>query len=191
MGNVLGTLAHRCEFFSSPCLHFFFKVRCEKGQYVDGLRAPLVIHPPKEVYSYDADYTVVIGDWYHQQHNVLLKQFINIANPAGAEPIPGMYASVREARTISNVLTDSGLIYFAQNGTYLGPKSGTSPTGPTSAVGFNENATLPFEPGKTYRLRIVNTSAFSSFYFWIDGHDMEIIEVDGVEYLGWTLFSTH
>lgn len=82
----------------------------------------------------------------------------------------------------SNFLTDSGLIYFAQNGTYLGPKSGTSPTGPTSAVGFNENATLPFEPGKTYRLRIVNTSGFSSFYFWIDGHDMEIIEVDGVEY---------
>jgi iron transport multicopper oxidase len=47
-------------------------------------------------------------------------------------------------------------------------------------VGFNENATLPFEPGKTYRLRIVNTSAFSMFYFWIDGHDMRIIEADGV-----------
>lgn len=93
MGNVLGTLARRCEFFSSPYLQFF-KALCEKGQYVDGLRAPLVIHPPKEVYSYDEDYTVVIGDWYHQQHSVLLKQFVNIANPAGAEPIPGMYACV-------------------------------------------------------------------------------------------------
>ncbi len=75
---------------------------------------------------------------------------------------------------------DSALIYFAQNGTYLGPISGTNPSSVTSHVGFNENATLPFEPGKTYRLRIVNTSAFAAFFFWIDGHDMRIIEVDGV-----------
>ena len=75
---------------------------------------------------------------------------------------------------------DSALIYFAQNGTYLGPIPGANPSSVTSHVGFNENATLPFEPGKTYRLRIVNTSAFAAFYFWIDGHDMRIIEVDGV-----------
>jgi FtsP/CotA-like multicopper oxidase with cupredoxin domain len=78
------------------------------------------------------------------------------------------------------LLTDSALIYFAQNGSYLGPVSGTSPSSVTSHVGFNENATLPFEPGKTYRLRIVNTSAFAAFFFWIDGHDMRIIEADGV-----------
>ena len=36
------------------------------------------------------------------------------------------------------------------------------------------------QPGKTYRLRIVNTSAFAAFFFWIDGHDMRIIEADGV-----------
>ncbi|KAK2465583.1 hypothetical protein APHAL10511_002475 [Amanita phalloides] len=134
------------------------------GQYVDGLRAPFLIHPPKEAYSYDEDYTVILGDWYHNEHSVLLKQFINIANPAGAEPVP-----------------DSGFIYFSQNGQYLGPKSGSSPTGATSAVGFNENATLPFQPGKIYRLRIMNTAAFSAFYFWIDGHDMKIIEVDGTD----------
>ncbi|KAF8882185.1 ferroxidase [Gymnopilus junonius] len=118
------------------------------GQYVDGLRAPV----------YDEEFTIVLGDWYHQEHTVLLKEFINVANPG-----------------------DSGLIYFAQRGTYLGPKAGTNPTGPTSAVGFNENATLPFEPGKTYRLRIVNTAGFSAFFFWIDGHDMRIIEVDGTD----------
>lgn len=77
-------------------------------------------------------------------------------------------------------MSDSALIYFAQNGSYLGPIAGSSPSPVTSAVGFNENATLPFVPGKTYRLRIVNTSAFSAFFFWIDGHDMRIIEVDGV-----------
>ncbi|KAI0634793.1 Fet3 protein [Trametes polyzona] len=134
------------------------------GQYVDGLRAPVVIHPEKEVHSYDEEFTVVLGDWYHDQHADLLKQFISIANPGGAEPVP-----------------DSALIYFAQNGTYLGPKAGTSPDPVTGAVGFNENATLPFQPGKTYRLRIVNTSAFAAFFFWIDGHDMRIIEADGVD----------
>lgn len=71
-------------------------------------------------------------------------------------------------------------MYFAQNGTYLGPIAGTNPDPVTAKVGFNENATLPFQPGKTYRLRIVNTSAFAAFFFWIDGHEMRIIEVDGV-----------
>jgi iron transport multicopper oxidase len=72
------------------------------------------------------------------------------------------------------------LIYFAQNASYLPPVPGTATNGVTSAVGFNENATLPFVPGKTYRLRIINTSAFSAFFFWIEGHEMTIIEVDGV-----------
>ena len=130
-----------------------------------------MIHPPKEAYTYDAEYTVVLGDWYHQEHDVLIKQFISIANPGGAEPVP-----------------DSALIYYAQNASYLGPISGTHPDSVTAAVGFNENATLPFQPGKTYRLRIVNTSAFAAFFFWIDGHDMRIIEVDGVS-LNYVLLS--
>ncbi|KAF7323750.1 Fet3 protein [Mycena kentingensis (nom. inval.)] len=133
------------------------------GQYVDGLRAPVIIHAPKEPHTYDAEFTVVLGDWYHDSHETLISQFISIANPGGAEPVPA-----------------AGLIYFAQNGAYLGPKSGTSPESGT-AVGFNDNATLPFEAGKTYRLRLINTSAFAMFFFWIDGHDMRIIEVDGTD----------
>jgi iron transport multicopper oxidase len=71
-------------------------------------------------------------------------------------------------------------MYFSQNGKYLPPKPGSSPSPVTAAVGFNENSTLSFEPGKTYRLRIVNTGAFAAFFFWIDGHQMRIIEADGV-----------
>ncbi|EDR02682.1 ferroxidase, multicopper oxidase [Laccaria bicolor S238N-H82] len=134
------------------------------GQYVDGLRAPLVLHPPKKVAAYDEEFTKILGDWYHEEHAVLLEEFINIANPGGAGPVP-----------------ESGLMYFAQNSTYLGPIAGSNPAPVTNAVGFNENATLPFQPGKTYRLRIVNTAAFAMIYFWIDGHDMRIIEVDGTD----------
>ena len=61
----------------------------EQGHYVDGLRAPFVIHPEEEVHSYDAEYTIIMSDWYHDEHSVLLKQFLSLANPGGDEPIPG------------------------------------------------------------------------------------------------------
>ncbi|KAG2148442.1 Fet3 protein [Suillus cothurnatus] len=136
------------------------------GIYVDGLRTPLLLHSPNETYGadYDAEFTISLSDWYHEEQPVILQSFISIANPGGAEPIP-----------------DSALIYFSQNGSYLGPISGRNPSPVTSAVGFNENATLPFEPGKTYRLRIINLGAFAGFYFWIDGHEMQIIEADGTD----------
>ncbi|KAI0036238.1 Fet3 protein [Vararia minispora EC-137] len=136
----------------------------DNGHYTDGLRAPFLIHALNETHKYDDEFTVILSDWYHSEAKVLLKHFISIANPGGAEPVP-----------------NSGLLYFAQNGSYLGPISGSSPTGSSAAVGFNENATLPFQPGKTYRLRIVNVGAFAAQWFWIDGHQMRIIEVDGTD----------
>lgn len=78
--------------------------------------------------------------------------------------------------------SDSALMYFAQDSKYLPPIPGTSPSSTTSAVGFNENSTLPFTPGRSYRLRIINMSALSAFFFWIDGHSMRIVEADGVGY---------
>lgn len=62
-----------------------------QGQYVDGLRAPVTLHPQKEAYSYDEEFTVVLGDWYHQEHKVLLAKFISIAHPGGAEPVPSRH----------------------------------------------------------------------------------------------------
>lgn len=47
-------------------------------------------------------------------------------------------------------------MYFAQGTQYLGPKEGTNPSPVTAAVGFNENATLPFEVG--YPLRLAGTA---------------------------------
>ncbi|CAG8836633.1 18647_t:CDS:10, partial [Gigaspora margarita] len=40
-------------------------------------------------------------------------------------------------------------------------------------------AKFEFVQNKKYRLRIINTSAFSSFLFSIDKHEMEVIEADG------------
>lgn len=47
-------------------------------------------------------------------------------------------------------------------------------------INDNYNSSFYFAPGKTYRLRVINMSGFATFYFDIDGHDMDIIEVDGV-----------
>ncbi|KAJ1727134.1 ferroxidase fet3 [Coemansia biformis] len=47
-------------------------------------------------------------------------------------------------------------------------------------LGGNNTAKLSFEPGKTYRIRLINMSALAMFHFSIDGHTIRIIEVDGV-----------
>ncbi|KAI8908434.1 Cupredoxin [Gorgonomyces haynaldii] len=109
------------------------------GQYVDGLRAPLILKNPNEGIKYDDEYVVTLSDWYHSEHRPLLDHFLSIYNPSGAEPIP-----------------DAALLNERQD------------------------ATFDFVPGKTYRIRIIGMTALSAFVFWIDGHEMTLVEVDGV-----------
>jgi len=111
-----------------------------KGHYVDGLRAPLIIHNTKETYTYDEEHVIALADWYHKEHEVMVEQYLSIFNPSGAEPVP-----------------ESGLINQMQD------------------TKFN------FVAGKTYRLRIINMSALAMFHFHIDGHEIEIIEIDGID----------
>jgi iron transport multicopper oxidase len=70
---------------------------------------------------------------------VWLPQFINRANPRGAEPVP-------------------------------------------QSVLFNDtqNLTVPIQPGKTYLFQVVNIGAFAGQYIWFEGHNITIVEVDGV-----------
>ncbi|KAF3925421.1 Laccase-4 [Arthrobotrys entomopaga] len=112
-----------------------------KGQYPDGIRAPFIVRDPKGPYAgkYDEEVVLSLSDWYHQENPVLFSQFLSIANPTGAEPVP-----------------DSALM------------------NETQGLGFN------VKPGKTYMFRMVNLAAFAAQYFWIEGHKMNIIEVDGV-----------
>lgn len=98
---------------------------------------------------------------------MISNQFIGIANPGGAEPVPSEFILSSFLNIVytnkTAKYTEAPPIYFAQNSMYLD--------------GFNGNTSLSFEAGKTYRLRVVSTAAFARFYFWIDGR---IIEVDGV-----------
>jgi FtsP/CotA-like multicopper oxidase with cupredoxin domain len=80
MGHILGTCARwsRLSFCTFGALLLTPSLQ---GQYVDGLRAPLLLHPPTEVYSYDEEFTVILGDWYHTEHSVLLQQYVSRGNP--------------------------------------------------------------------------------------------------------------
>ena len=63
--------------------------------------------------------------------------------------------------------------------------SKANPTGaepvPNSAL-FNDtqNLTISVEPEKTYLFRMVNMGAFAGQYIWFEGHNITIVEVDGV-----------
>ncbi|KAK7739102.1 hypothetical protein SLS62_011302 [Diatrype stigma] len=63
--------------------------------------------------------------------------------------------------------------------------SKSNPTGaepvPDAAL-FNDTQGLqvPVQPGRTYLVRMVNMGAFAGQYIWFEGHNMSIVEVDGV-----------
>lgn len=112
-----------------------------RGQYPDGLRAPMLIHDPDGPYEgkYDEELVWTLSDWYHDQMPDVIPTFINVLNPTGAEPVP-----------------DAALMNDKQNDT------------------------IKVQPGKTYLVHLVNMGAFANQYFWIEGHNMTVVEVDGV-----------
>ena len=58
--------------------------------------------------------------------------------------------------------------------------TGAEPVPDSALMNDTINAKTPVEPGKTYMFRIINMGAFAGQYFWIEGHTMRIVEVDGI-----------
>lgn len=54
------------------------------------MRGPLIIHDPQNPYKdqYDEEIILTLSDWYHDFMPDLLKTFISVENPTGAEPVP-------------------------------------------------------------------------------------------------------
>lgn len=112
-----------------------------KSQYPDGLRQAFMISDPDDPYvgKYDEERMFTLSDWYNDEMVPLMKTFVNLKNPTGAEPVPN-----------------------------------------AALMNDTQNFTLSVEAGKTYLLRVVNLGAFAGQWFWIEGHNMTIVEVDGV-----------
>jgi iron transport multicopper oxidase len=58
--------------------------------------------------------------------------------------------------------------------------TGAEPVPDAALMNDTQGLKLAVEPGKTYMFRVINVGAFAGMYFWIEGHNMSIIEVDGV-----------
>lgn len=43
-----------------------------------------------------------------------------------------------------------------------------------------ERHTIPFEPGKKHKLRIISSASLATYKFWIDGHNFTVISTDFV-----------
>lgn len=58
--------------------------------------------------------------------------------------------------------------------------TGAEPVPQSALMNETQNLKLSIQPGKTYLIRLLNIGAFAGQYFWIEGHSMSIVEVDGV-----------
>lgn len=58
--------------------------------------------------------------------------------------------------------------------------TGAEPVPDAALMNDTQNLAINVQPGKTYKLRIINMAAFAAQYLWFEGHSMQVIEVDGV-----------
>ncbi|CAN6614071.1 iron transport multicopper oxidase Fet3p [Trichomonascus vanleenenianus] len=58
--------------------------------------------------------------------------------------------------------------------------SGAEPIPSSMLFNDTQHSSLAVEPNKTYLIRLINIGAFSSMVFYIEDHELEIVEVDGI-----------
>ncbi|KAH7413299.1 Cupredoxin [Cadophora sp. MPI-SDFR-AT-0126] len=58
--------------------------------------------------------------------------------------------------------------------------TGAEPVPQNALLNDTQNLTVSIQPGKTYLFHVVNIGAFAGQYLWFEGHNMTIVEVDGV-----------
>ncbi|KAI1826942.1 multicopper oxidase [Xylaria intraflava] len=61
-----------------------------------------------------------------------------------------------------------------------GNPTGAEPVPQAALFNETQNITVAVQPGKTYLFRMINIGAFAGQYIWFEGHNMTIVEVDGV-----------
>lgn len=59
-------------------------------------------------------------------------------------------------------------------------RGGGEPLPDSGLINSGKDVRLDVQPGKTYLLRVINTGNTLGQYFEIDGHDMTIVEADGI-----------
>lgn len=58
--------------------------------------------------------------------------------------------------------------------------TGAEPVPQAALMNDTQDLQVPVSPDRTYLVRIVNVGAFAAHFLWIEGHEMRVVEVDGV-----------
>jgi FtsP/CotA-like multicopper oxidase with cupredoxin domain len=116
----------------------------------EGVAGPMIIHGPTSA-SWDVDAGhIMLQDWSHAT-------------------VDSMYDMEQDAINGGPRTMDNGLI----NGMNTWGLDGTK-----NQTGKRFELETKFEPGKTYLLRIINSAMQGSMKFHIDGHELEVINMD-------------
>jgi FtsP/CotA-like multicopper oxidase with cupredoxin domain len=116
----------------------------------EGVVGTMVIHGPTSK-SWDVDAgTIFLQDWSHKT-------------------VDSMYDDAQDAVGGGPRTMDNGLI----NGKNTWGVQGTH-----NQTGERFELPVKFEPGKTYLLRLINGAIQSTYKFFIDGHELEVIGMD-------------
>ncbi|KAL0948179.1 hypothetical protein HGRIS_010790 [Hohenbuehelia grisea] len=144
-------------------------------QYTDGLFGPLIVHDPQEmVPAYDKERIIFMGDWYHTYASVLVASYLNptsrwMQGESGVEALA------------DNLLINGRNTYNCSViSTTFPPNHDGLPT-PLCDESQGELYVTKVKKTKTYRLRLINHGTFFSYWFSVDNHMLEIVEIDGVE----------
>ncbi|KAK5142597.1 hypothetical protein LTR04_002171 [Oleoguttula sp. CCFEE 6159] len=119
--------------------------------------------------------------WYHS-HN--MGQYIDgIRGPITVHDPAAPYKADDEMTiTLSDWYHDQApdlLNYFLSAANEKEHK-GAEPIPKSALMQDTQNAKFKVAPNKTYLLRIVNMGVFAGQYFSVDGHQMTVVEIDGV-----------
>lgn len=115
-----------------------------------GVFGPMVIHgPTSKEYDVDAG-TIFLNDWTH-------------------ETVDSMYDAAQDSVHGGPRIMDNGLI----NGMNTWGVQGSA-----NQTGRRFELPTQLEPGKTYLFRIINGAMQSSYKWYIDGHQLEVIGMD-------------
>ncbi|KAJ2492799.1 ferroxidase fet3 [Coemansia sp. RSA 2050] len=157
------------------------------SQYVNGLRGPLIITDPEgEPYAYDEDMVLTFEDWFPTASNMTMDPKALKATKSAQQDQLSSSTCYDTSSMVNSEASprDTPMPCHAKSCAATSEQHKDPdkkyPIGVINGRNGKESPNLHFEPNKTYRLRLLNIGSSFMFRFGIEGHDMHVIEVDGV-----------
>ncbi|KAI0137114.1 Cupredoxin [Xylariales sp. AK1849] len=136
--------------------------------------------PPGSSFTYDFNISQPGTYWYHShtsgQYPDGLRGPLIIRDPDS--PFLGQYDE-EFVLTVSDWYHDLMTVLLPAFINKANP-TGAEPVPKNALFNDTQNLTVSVQPGKTYLFRMINMGAFAGQYIWFEGHNMTIVEVDGI-----------